>query len=150
MLIPNAVEHLKQVVQDIYRHVREIPLQRVEDIEIGVRELEARSLIADGERANLLEQNSLKTQDKLRQWDVGVGTYLNLLQCAFCSRQLDSYAYLFFECLYSSKVWQFVHPLAETLAAYEANRAIELAVVSQIQNGDDKNNENVGEMETKM
>nr|GEX84629.1 hypothetical protein [Tanacetum cinerariifolium] len=34
----------------------EIPLQRIEDIETGQRELEARSMIAGGERASLLEQ----------------------------------------------------------------------------------------------
>ncbi|GKB47847.1 putative reverse transcriptase domain-containing protein [Tanacetum coccineum] len=59
MLIPDAVERLEQVkegLQDIYDHVIEIPLQRIEDIEIGQRELESRSLIADGERASLLEQ----------------------------------------------------------------------------------------------
>nr|GEY93288.1 hypothetical protein [Tanacetum cinerariifolium] len=33
-----------------------IPLQRIEDIETGQRELEARSLIAGGERASLLKQ----------------------------------------------------------------------------------------------
>nr|GEX99391.1 hypothetical protein [Tanacetum cinerariifolium] len=32
----------------------------------------------------LVMRNSLKTQDKLRQWDVGVGTDLNLLHCALC------------------------------------------------------------------
>ncbi|GKE34549.1 hypothetical protein Tco_1453871, partial [Tanacetum coccineum] len=59
MLMPDAVERLEQVeevMQDIYGHVMEIPLQRVEDIETGQRELEARSLIAEGERASLLEQ----------------------------------------------------------------------------------------------
>nr|GEU35493.1 hypothetical protein [Tanacetum cinerariifolium] len=60
----------------------------------------------------LVMRNSLKTQDKLRQQDVGVGTDLNLLQCAFCSHQLDSHAHLFFECSYSSKVWQLVRALA--------------------------------------
>nr|GEV12357.1 zinc finger, CCHC-type [Tanacetum cinerariifolium] len=53
MLMPDAVERLeqvKEVVQDIYEHVIETPLQRVEDIESGQRELEARSLIASGER----------------------------------------------------------------------------------------------------
>ncbi|GKC34867.1 putative reverse transcriptase domain-containing protein, partial [Tanacetum coccineum] len=48
VLMPDAVEHLKQVkegLQDIYKHVIEIPLQRIEDIEKGQRELEARSLI---------------------------------------------------------------------------------------------------------
>ncbi|GKB51746.1 hypothetical protein Tco_0902499, partial [Tanacetum coccineum] len=56
MLMPDAVERLEQVVQDIYRHVMEIPLQRVEDIEMGQRELEARSLIASGERVGLLDR----------------------------------------------------------------------------------------------
>nr|GEY22761.1 putative reverse transcriptase domain-containing protein [Tanacetum cinerariifolium] len=59
MLIPDVVERLEQVeegLQDIYKHVIEIPLQRIEDIETGHRELEVRSLIAGGERASLLEQ----------------------------------------------------------------------------------------------
>ncbi|GJR70856.1 hypothetical protein Tco_0016921 [Tanacetum coccineum] len=58
MLMPDVVERLEQVeegLQDIYEHVIEIPLQRIEDIETGQRELEARSLIASGERASLLE-----------------------------------------------------------------------------------------------
>ncbi|GJV19391.1 putative reverse transcriptase domain-containing protein [Tanacetum coccineum] len=49
MFIPNVVEHLEQVeegLHNIYEHVMEIPLHRIEDIEIGQRELEARSLIA--------------------------------------------------------------------------------------------------------
>nr|GEV34266.1 hypothetical protein [Tanacetum cinerariifolium] len=37
--------------------LNEIPLQRVDDIEMGRRELEARSLIAGGERASLLDQS---------------------------------------------------------------------------------------------
>nr|GEZ96637.1 hypothetical protein [Tanacetum cinerariifolium] len=52
MRIPNAVECLEQVeegLQNIYKHVREIPLQRIEDIETGQRELEAKSLIAGRE-----------------------------------------------------------------------------------------------------
>nr|GEU36034.1 hypothetical protein [Tanacetum cinerariifolium] len=55
MLLPNVVEHLEkveEVVQDIYGHVMEIPLQRIEDIKTRQRELEARSLIAGGETAS--------------------------------------------------------------------------------------------------
>nr|GEU79319.1 hypothetical protein [Tanacetum cinerariifolium] len=55
MLMLDVVEHLEQVeevVQDIYGHVIEIHLQRVEDIEMGQRELEARSLIAGNENRN--------------------------------------------------------------------------------------------------
>ncbi|GJX93193.1 hypothetical protein Tco_0347779 [Tanacetum coccineum] len=54
MLMLDVVEHLEQVeevVQDIYGHVMEI-----EDIKMVHRELEARSLIASGKRASLLEQ----------------------------------------------------------------------------------------------
>ncbi|GKF61787.1 hypothetical protein Tco_0181841, partial [Tanacetum coccineum] len=59
-LVPShadVVEHLEQVeegLQDIYDHVIEISLQRIEDIETGHIELESRSLIVSGERASLL------------------------------------------------------------------------------------------------
>nr|GEV11011.1 hypothetical protein [Tanacetum cinerariifolium] len=56
-------EEFRQVRKDrddtrrrLRRHVIEIPLQRVEDIETGQKELETRSLIACGERASLVEQ----------------------------------------------------------------------------------------------
>ncbi|GKF25452.1 hypothetical protein Tco_0081346 [Tanacetum coccineum] len=51
MLMPDAVKRLEQVkegLQDIYDHVIEIPLQRIEDIETGQIEFESRSLIAGG------------------------------------------------------------------------------------------------------
>ncbi|GJV79504.1 putative reverse transcriptase domain-containing protein [Tanacetum coccineum] len=60
MLMPDVIEgleHVEEGLQDIYRHVMEIPLQRIEDIKTGQRELEARSLIDGGERASLLDQN---------------------------------------------------------------------------------------------
>ncbi|PWA44982.1 reverse transcriptase domain, Reverse transcriptase zinc-binding domain protein [Artemisia annua] len=46
----------------------------------------------------LVVNSKLKTQDRLRQWDVGPETDLNLLRCLFCDNQLDSHAHLFFEC----------------------------------------------------
>ncbi|GJV34319.1 hypothetical protein Tco_1394719 [Tanacetum coccineum] len=49
------LEQIKEGLQNIYDHVIEIPLQSIEDIETGQRELEARSLIDGGERASLLE-----------------------------------------------------------------------------------------------
>ncbi|GJY09134.1 reverse transcriptase domain-containing protein [Tanacetum coccineum] len=58
-------------------------------------------------------RNSLKTQDKLRQWDVGINTDLNLLRCSLCNTQSDSHAHLFFECPYSSKVWKLVRHLGD-------------------------------------
>nr|GEU56667.1 hypothetical protein [Tanacetum cinerariifolium] len=62
MFMPDVVKRLKQVeegLQDIYDHVIEIPLHRIEDIETGQRELEAGSMIASGERASLLEHREL-------------------------------------------------------------------------------------------
>ncbi|GJY37497.1 hypothetical protein Tco_0422875 [Tanacetum coccineum] len=50
---------------------------------------------------------------KLRQWDVGINTDLNLLWCSLCNTQSDSHAHLFFECPYSSKVWKLVRHLAD-------------------------------------
>ncbi|GJS81951.1 hypothetical protein Tco_0748492 [Tanacetum coccineum] len=64
MLMPDAVERLEQVeegLQDIYDHVIEIPLQRIEYIKTGQRELESRSLIASGER-------ELVYLSRLRPW----------------------------------------------------------------------------------
>ncbi|GKD35495.1 putative reverse transcriptase domain-containing protein, partial [Tanacetum coccineum] len=58
MLMPDVVERLEQVeegLQNIYDHVIELPLQRIEDIKTGQRELESRSLITNVERASLLE-----------------------------------------------------------------------------------------------
>nr|GEY85875.1 putative reverse transcriptase domain-containing protein [Tanacetum cinerariifolium] len=49
-------DRVEEGLQNIYNHVIEIPLQRIEDIEMGQRELEARSLIASKERASLLKQ----------------------------------------------------------------------------------------------
>ncbi|GKE34070.1 hypothetical protein Tco_1453392, partial [Tanacetum coccineum] len=70
MLMPDAVERLERVeegLQDIYDHVIEIPFQRIEDIAMGQRGLEARSLIASGKRASLLEQvASLERSNVLR------------------------------------------------------------------------------------
>nr|GEV01846.1 putative reverse transcriptase domain-containing protein [Tanacetum cinerariifolium] len=59
MLMPDAVERLEQAeegLQDIYDHVIKIPLQSIEDIKMGQRELEAMSMIASGDRASLLDQ----------------------------------------------------------------------------------------------
>nr|GFB47991.1 hypothetical protein [Tanacetum cinerariifolium] len=58
MLIPDTVEcleHVKEGLQDIYDHVIEITLQRIEDIETGQKEFKARSLIAGGGSYHLLD-----------------------------------------------------------------------------------------------
>ncbi|GJU14589.1 putative reverse transcriptase domain-containing protein [Tanacetum coccineum] len=73
MLMPDVVERLEQVeegLQDIYEHVIEIPLHRIEDIETEQRELEVRSLIAEALAAyeatrvvNALEAESQSQND---------------------------------------------------------------------------------------
>ncbi|GJV95702.1 hypothetical protein Tco_1547279, partial [Tanacetum coccineum] len=60
----------------------------------------------------LVMRNGLKTQLRMRQWDVGVGIDLNLLCYALCDSLPDSHAHLFFECPFSSKVWLYVRELA--------------------------------------
>ncbi|GJW99243.1 reverse transcriptase zinc-binding domain-containing protein [Tanacetum coccineum] len=56
-------------------------------------------------------RNSLRTQDKLRQWDVGINIDLNLLRCPLCDIQPDSHAHLFFECNFSKQVWMYIRHL---------------------------------------
>nr|GEW01727.1 hypothetical protein [Tanacetum cinerariifolium] len=73
MLMPNAMERLEQVeegLQDSYDHDIETPLQRNEDIETRQKELEARSMIAGGERASLLEQVASLERSNMRLRDI--------------------------------------------------------------------------------
>ncbi|GJR74662.1 homeodomain-like protein [Tanacetum coccineum] len=60
----------------------------------------------------LIMRNRLKTQDRVRQWDVGSDTDLNLLRFGLCKAQRDSHSHLFFECPFSAKVWLYVRDLA--------------------------------------
>ncbi|GJV13950.1 putative reverse transcriptase domain-containing protein [Tanacetum coccineum] len=61
----------------------------------------------------LVMKRCLKTQDKLRPWDVEPNVDLNLLKCSLCGAQMDSHEHLFFECVFSSKVWNYVRGLTE-------------------------------------
>nr|GEY59685.1 hypothetical protein [Tanacetum cinerariifolium] len=60
----------------------------------------------------LVMRNQLKTQDRLRQWDVGDSVDLNLLRCPLCMLQPDSHGHLF-ECSFSKLVWVSVLDKAE-------------------------------------
>ncbi|GJS14114.1 putative RNA-directed DNA polymerase, eukaryota, reverse transcriptase zinc-binding domain protein [Tanacetum coccineum] len=60
----------------------------------------------------LVMRRCLKTQDKLRPWDVDAQTDLTQLRCSLCGSQQDSHEHLFFECSYSSKVWNYIRNLA--------------------------------------
>ncbi|GJR83053.1 MACPF domain-containing protein CAD1 [Tanacetum coccineum] len=52
-------------------------------------------------------------EDKLKQWDVGIKTDLNLFRCPLCDIQSDSHANLFFECNFSKQVWMYIQHLAD-------------------------------------
>ena len=56
----------------------------------------------------LVMNRKLKTQDLLRQWDVGPSTDLNLSRCSLCELVPDSNNHLFYECPSSSQVWSRV------------------------------------------
>ncbi|GKG10396.1 hypothetical protein Tco_0341796, partial [Tanacetum coccineum] len=67
ILTPDAVEHLEQVeevVQDIYRYVIKIPLQRVKDIETGHSKERASLLkkVASLKRSNARLQGTLRME----------------------------------------------------------------------------------------
>nr|GEU86283.1 hypothetical protein [Tanacetum cinerariifolium] len=96
-------------------------------------ELEARSLIASGERVGLLdkvaslERSNARLQGTLRMASARVDRFR--CHMSFMAEKTEE--------LINQRV-------AETLAAYEANRAAKLAVENQSQNGDDDDNGNVG------
>ncbi|GJT90405.1 DUF4219 domain-containing protein [Tanacetum coccineum] len=56
-------------------------------------------------------RRSLKTQNKLRQWDIAPTTDITQVRCSLCGTQPDSHEHLFFECSYSSKVWTLIRGL---------------------------------------
>ncbi|GKC85673.1 reverse transcriptase domain, reverse transcriptase zinc-binding domain protein [Tanacetum coccineum] len=61
----------------------------------------------------LVTKEKLKTQDRLRQWDVGPSIDLNLLKCPLCNMVPDLHSHLFFECPFSMQVWFQVRGLAD-------------------------------------
>nr|XP_043619800.1 uncharacterized protein LOC122591605 [Erigeron canadensis] len=59
----------------------------------------------------LIMREKLKTQDKMKQWDVSGSTNFNLLCCSLCKRGPNSHQHLFFECNVSLQIWSLVRPL---------------------------------------
>ena len=59
----------------------------------------------------LVIKEKLKTQDRLRQWDVGPNVDITLLRCPLCDLVPDSHSHLFFECPYSLQVWSQIRVL---------------------------------------
>ncbi|GKB14021.1 reverse transcriptase domain-containing protein [Tanacetum coccineum] len=112
--------------------------QRVEDIKSGHRELEARSLIASGERAGLLDHvASLERSNASKHLDDGGMRLRRLETFAIMTITRSGMTLEAIEELINQRV-------VEALAAYEANRTAKLAVESQSQNGDDDDNRNGG------
>ncbi|GJT78974.1 hypothetical protein Tco_1045699 [Tanacetum coccineum] len=177
ILMPNVVERLEQVeegLQDIYEHVMEIPLQRIHDIKMRQRELEARSLIAGGDKASLLKQvASLERSnarlrgtmmmeraraDRFRRREIGD------IRCEafrFSSMRLCMDFRIIVELVDSSSISNMTitrsgmtsevikelinQRVEEALAAYEATHAANaLESESQSQNGSDGDNGNGG------
>ncbi|GJS98782.1 hypothetical protein Tco_0819952 [Tanacetum coccineum] len=73
-------------MEDIYDRVIEIPLQRIEDIETGQKELVLRSLIAGGEKASLLDQVAFLERSNARLR----GTMM--MERARADRRLETFA----------------------------------------------------------
>ncbi|XP_071740126.1 uncharacterized protein [Rutidosis leptorrhynchoides] len=55
----------------------------------------------------LMMGEHLKTQDKMRSWDIPVSQNVTLL-CALCGIQPDTHDHLFFKCPYANQVWKKV------------------------------------------
>ena len=59
----------------------------------------------------LVIKQKLKTQDRMREWDVGPNIDLTLLRCPLCDMVPDSHPHLFFECQFSRQVWSDIRLL---------------------------------------
>ncbi|XP_071740858.1 uncharacterized protein [Rutidosis leptorrhynchoides] len=53
----------------------------------------------------LLFGENLKTQDKLKPWEIGASV---VLLCPFCHAEPDSHLHLFFRCPFAAQVWKYV------------------------------------------
>ena len=53
----------------------------------------------------LVMRKRLLTQDRMKQWHVGNNVDVFSLRCPLCKACPDSHEHLFFECIFSSKVW---------------------------------------------
>ncbi|GKE86510.1 hypothetical protein Tco_1560252, partial [Tanacetum coccineum] len=140
MLMPNAMEHLEQVeegLQDFYKHVIEIPLHRIEDIETVQRELEVRSLIDSGERASLLEQvTSLERSNARLRGSM-------MMERARADRFWRHNMTITRSGMTLEAIKELINrQVEETLAVYKATRAANAE--SQSQNGRDGDNGNGG------
>nr|GEU35467.1 hypothetical protein [Tanacetum cinerariifolium] len=136
-----------EVEDEVESNDREIPLQRIEDIETGQGELEARSMIAGGERASLLDQVTSLERSNARLRDVMMMERARADRFQRRTRFIESKLrqirrFRYYDRMRSRRLETFaVRCLA--LAAYEANRvANALKAENQSQNGSDSDNGN--------
>nr|GEW98127.1 retrovirus-related Pol polyprotein from transposon TNT 1-94 [Tanacetum cinerariifolium] len=100
---------LDVAIQELYDHMHKIPVDRIIDIEVGQRQVEAESLIANGERVDLLdhvvalERSNTRLQDSLR-----MESNMTITRSGMTSEVIEE--------LDTQRV-------AKALAAYEVNRA---------------------------
>ncbi|GJR53662.1 reverse transcriptase domain-containing protein [Tanacetum coccineum] len=130
MLMPDVVECLEQVeevLQDIYRHVIEIPLQRIEDIDTGQREFRRCMSFMESE---LRQIRRFRYYDRMRFRRLETFTNMTITRSGMTSEAIEK--------LVNRRV-------EEALAAYEVTRdANTLEAESQSQNGNDSDNGNGG------
>ncbi|XP_021975009.1 uncharacterized protein LOC110870116 [Helianthus annuus] len=53
-------------------------------------------------------RRKLLTQDKILQWDFSSRKNMNMMCCLLCFADYDSHFHLFFECNFSTQVWNLV------------------------------------------
>ncbi|GKG13829.1 hypothetical protein Tco_0350789, partial [Tanacetum coccineum] len=81
-------------MQELYDHMHEIPVDKITDIEVGQRQLEADSLISSGDRADLLdrvatlERSNTRLRDTLRMESMRVDRLRFRRLEAFAARRL--------------------------------------------------------------
>ncbi|XP_022015029.1 uncharacterized protein LOC110914549 [Helianthus annuus] len=56
----------------------------------------------------LILRRKLLTQDKILQWEFSRRKNMNMMCCALCFADIDSHQHLFFECKFSSHIWNKV------------------------------------------
>nr|GEV49958.1 putative reverse transcriptase domain-containing protein [Tanacetum cinerariifolium] len=123
ILMPDAIELLEQVekgLQDIYDHVIEIPLQRIEEIKTAQTQLEAGQLIASGKRVGLYNRTRSLERENLKN--------MTITRSGMTPETIEE--------LVNRRV-------EKALAAYEEARAANtLEAKNQSQNGSDGKNRN--------
>ncbi|GKA33030.1 putative reverse transcriptase domain-containing protein [Tanacetum coccineum] len=161
------VTNLEGTLYDIVHYMSEVPLDRIIEFETTQRQLEAGQLMASEERADLTDRIRSLGRENLRvrallyieRYQVdNLCRHMTLSQEEFRQirrdrddtrrrlRRLESLIMTITRSSMTPKANEELinQQVAEALATYEANRAADLVVESQSQNGEDGNNGNGG------